>query len=160
MAESYDGDILRFRVSEEELLSKYPEGAEVSESTTEQTKTTKNAGPTEETTIPLTGEKLDVSKNVHEEEATITKEPVTETKTIEVSVTHEEVSIERRSPTGGDGQVASEGPATSAEEISIPLMREEVEVSKTPYVKEEVAVKKKPVTETEEVTSERIDIKD
>ena len=75
-------------------------------------------------------------------------------------MTHEEVSIERRTPSGREGQVSSEGPVTSTEEISIPLKREEVEVNKTPYVKEEVTVKKKPVTETrevtEEVTSERI----
>ena len=79
---------------------------------------------------------------------------------MQVPVTHEEVSIERRNPYCGEGQVASEGPVTSIEEISLPLKKEEVEVNKTPYVKEEVTVKKKPVTETrevtEEVTSERI----
>ena len=73
---------------------------------------------------------------------------------MEVPVTHEEVSIERRTPSGGEGQVASERPVTSTEEISIPLKKEEVEVNKTPYVKEEVTVKKKPVTETREVTAE------
>jgi uncharacterized protein (TIGR02271 family) len=108
----------------------------------------------------LTEERLDVSKNVQEQQATITKKPVTETKTVEVPVTHEEVSIERRDPSGGEGQVASEGPVTSTEKIRIPVKKEEVEVTKTPYVKEEVKVTKKPVTETrevtEEVTSERI----
>lgn len=105
-----------------------------------------------------------MSKNVQEQQATITKRPVTETKTIKVPVTHEEVSIEKRAPSGGDGQVASEGPVTSTQEISIPVKKEEVEVTKTPYVKEEIAVTKKPVTETrevkEEVTSERIDTED
>ena len=89
---------------------------------------------------------------------------MTETKTVEVPVTHEEVSIERRTPSGGKGQVATEGPVTSTQEISIPLKKEEVEVTKTPYVKEEVSVTKKPVTETrevtEEVTSETIDTED
>ncbi len=56
--------------------------------------------------------------------------------------------------TDGEARPASQGPATSTEEINIPLKSEEVEVSKTPYVKEEVTVKKKPVTMTEEVTEE------
>ena len=101
-----------------------------------------------------------MNKSVKESHATITKEPVTETKTVEVPVTHEEVSIERRQPTG-ETSTAQE-PITSTEDIEIPLKSEEVEVSKTPYVKEEVVVKKKPVTETrefkEEVTSEKVNV--
>ncbi|MBV9176162.1 MAG: hypothetical protein JO297_03915, partial [Nitrososphaeraceae archaeon] len=44
----------------------------------------------QETTVPLTEERLGVSKTASSREATITKEPVTETKTVEVPVTHEE----------------------------------------------------------------------
>jgi uncharacterized protein (TIGR02271 family) len=167
LADSYDGDIVRFSISENDMLNKYREGADVEVGTvdTEQDMTTQdNVQKTVEETIPLTEERLDVSKNVQEQQATITKKPVTETKTVEVPVTHEEVSIERRAPSGGEGQVATEGPVTSTQEISIPLKKEEVEVTKTPYVKEEVAVTKKPVTETrevtEEVTSETIDTED
>ena len=166
LSESYDGDIVRFRISKDELLSKYSEGAEVEAGlvNTEQVETTQSNVQNVEETIPLTEERLDVSKNVQEQQATITKKPVTETKTVEVPVTHEEVSIERRAPSGGEGQVASEGPVTSTQEISIPVKKEEVEVTKTPYVKEEVIVTKKPVTETREVTeevnSERIDTED
>ena len=173
LAESYDGDIVRFSISEDEMLSKYREGdsgataAAAAASNTVETETTQDSVQSEmktEQTIPLTEERLEVSKNVQEQQATITKKPVTETKTVEVPVTHEEVSIERRAPSGGEGQVASEGPVTSSEEINIPLKKEEVEVNKTPYVKEEVTVTKKPVTETrqvtEEVTSERISTED
>jgi uncharacterized protein (TIGR02271 family) len=166
LSESFDGDTVRFRISEEELLSKYLEGADVAstEVATEKNETTQETVESAEKTIPLTEERLEVSKNVQEQQATITKKPVTQTKTVEVPVTHEEVSIERRAPSGGEGQVASEGPVTSSEEINIPLKKEEVEVNKTPYVKEEVAVTKKPVTETrqvtEEVTSERISTED
>ena len=39
--------------------------------------------------------------------------------------TANEVSIERRTPSGGEGKVASQGPVTSTEEISIPLKKEE-----------------------------------
>lgn len=167
LAESFDGDILRFSISKEDVLNKYREEDNVI--TTEQTDRTQDIVQSEEEeiteqTIPLTEEELDVSKTVEEQHATITKKPVTETKTVEVPVTHEEVSIERRPPSGGEGQVSSEGPVTSTEEISIPVKKEEVEVTKTPYVKEEVTVTKKPVTETrevtEEVTSERISTED
>ena len=162
LAESFDGDILRFTVSEEDMLNKYrKEDYKIANS--QQTDRIQDVVQSEETieqTIPLTEEELDVSKTVKEQQATITKKPVTETKTVEVPVTHEEVSIERRPPSGGEGQVSTEGPVTSTEEIRIPLKKEEVEVTKTPYVKEEVTVTKKPVTETrevtEEVTSERI----
>ena len=167
LAESYDGDIVRFSISEDDMLNKYREGSDVEATATvntEQDVQTQDNAQNVEETIPLTEERLDVSKNVQEQQATITKRPVTETQTVEVPVTHEEVSIERRTPSGGEGQVASEGPVTSTQEISIPVKKEEVEVTKTPYVKEEVTVTKKPVTETrevtEEVTSERIDTED
>ncbi len=168
LAQSYDGDIVRFSVSEDDMLKKYREDADIeAESAIVDTEhdepiqdNVQNVGET----ITLTEERLDVSKNVQEQQATIIKKPVTETKTVEVPLTHEEVSIERRAPSGGDGQVAIDGPVTSTQEISIPVKKEEVEVTKTPYVKEEVEVTKKPITETrevtEEVTSERIDTED
>ncbi|MDQ4016472.1 MAG: YsnF/AvaK domain-containing protein, partial [Thermoproteota archaeon] len=53
----------------------------------------------EERIIPIIEEKLNVSKKIMTDEATIIKEPVTETKTIEVSVMHEEIVIEKRSAT-------------------------------------------------------------
>ncbi len=165
-AEIYDGDVLRFRLTEDEIASKYAgdsppdlsssnmdSGGSEQESGQRDTE----GGQTQETTVPLTEEKLDVSKNVQESQATITKEPVTETKTVEVPVRHEEVEIERRP---ASGQTEAKEPISSKEDITIPLKKEEVEVSKTAQVKEEVAIKKKPVTETkevsEEVTSEKI----
>ena len=58
---------------------------------------------------------------------------------------------------------SSEEIMQSKTEINIPLMREDVVVSKKPYVKEEIVIKKKPVTETrtvtEQVTSERVKVK-
>ena len=93
-------------------------------------------------------------------EATITKEPMTEKKTVEVPVTHEEVTIERRPAEGAT--TATEGPVQSREEVKVPLKKEEIDVTKEPYVKEEVSVKKRPVTEThqvsEEVRSERVNV--
>lgn len=126
----------------------------------------KEGGEEEERVVPVIEEKLNVSKKVITDEATIIKEPVTETKTIEVSVMHEEIDIEKRPPTS-----ASEGNTTVLEnpppprntrtQIRIPLIHEEVKIKKEPYVKEEIVIRKKPRTETktvsEFVTKEKVD---
>ena len=87
---------------------------------------------------------------------------MTETKTVEVPVTHEEISVERR-PASGGSTTAAERPVQSRTETKVPLKQEEVQVTKQPYVKEEVSVKKKPVTETrtvsDKVTSEKVNVK-
>jgi uncharacterized protein (TIGR02271 family) len=112
----------------------------------------------EETTVPLIEERLNVSKTTSTTQYALTKEPVTEKKTIEVSVTHEELVVERRPPK--DSSSSPEGPVKSKTEIKVPLNREEVEVTKEGFVKEEIIVKKKPITETrtvsDTVTKERI----
>jgi uncharacterized protein (TIGR02271 family) len=174
-AESYDGSVLRFNVTEDEAFSKYREGGEDTDETLSQEKVStidemetqlqSNQGnETEEsTTVPLMEERIDVSKRIKEDTATITKKPITETKTMEVPVTHEEISIERRRPSG-EQTYSEPKPVTSQEEIEIPVKREEIEVNKKPYIKEEVVVKKKPVTETkeitEEVTTEKVNVSD
>ncbi|MDQ3851632.1 MAG: YsnF/AvaK domain-containing protein, partial [Thermoproteota archaeon] len=104
----------------------------------------------EETTVPLIEERLNVSKKTSTTQYTITKEPVTEKKTIQVPVTHEELVVEKRPPKDSSSTTA-QGPVKSKTEIKVPLNREEVEVTKEPFVKEEVVVKKKPVTETRSV---------
>jgi uncharacterized protein (TIGR02271 family) len=113
----------------------------------------------EETTIPLIEERLNVSKKTSTTQYTITKEPVTEKKTIEVPVTHEELVVEKRPPKESSS-TSAQGPVKLKTEIKVPLNREEVEVTKEPFVKEEVVVKKKPVTEirtvSDTVTKERI----
>jgi uncharacterized protein (TIGR02271 family) len=114
----------------------------------------------EETTIPLIEERMNVSKKTSTTQYTITKEPITEEKTIEVPVTHEELFVEKRPPK--DSSSSAQGPVKSRTEIKVPIMREEVEITKERFVKEEVVVKKKPVTETrtvsDTVTSERINM--
>jgi uncharacterized protein (TIGR02271 family) len=116
-------------------------------------------GKEEQTTVPLIEERLNVSKKTSTTQYTITKEPVTEKKTIEVSVTHEELVIEKRPAKDSS---SAQGPVKSKTEIKVPLNREEVEVTKKPFVKEEIVMKKKPVTETrtvsDTVTSERINM--
>ena len=92
--ESYDGDKLRFSISEAEVQSKYM--GESPPSSLSRTQSTADRTKVEERTVPVTGERLGVSKSQSTKEATITKTPVTETKTVEVPVTHEEISVERR----------------------------------------------------------------
>ena len=162
-AESYDGNVLRFRFSEQDLSQFQREPPNIyGENSMQEQETTNQETETEgEGNIPLTEERLDISKRSQENQATITKKPVKETKTVEVPLTREEVSIERRSPKGGSETEAQSSPIQSEEEIKIPVRREEAEVTKKPYVKEEVAVKKKKVTDkkkvTEDVTSEELD---
>ena len=116
-------------------------------------------GKEEQTTVPLIEERLNVSKKTSTTQYTITKEPVTEKKTIEVPLTHEELVVEKRPAKDSS---SAQGPVKSKTEIKVSLNREEVEVTKKPFVKEEVVVKKKPVTETrtvsDTVTSERINM--
>ncbi|MFL6342085.1 MAG: YsnF/AvaK domain-containing protein, partial [Nitrososphaeraceae archaeon] len=161
--ESYDGSVLRFRISEEDAKSRFLRDSPPPSSSS----ATANEGLTaarkaEETTVPLTEERLDASKRESTREATITKEPITETKTVEVPVTHEEISVERR-PASSSTTTTAERPVQSRTETKVPLKQEEVQVTKQPYVKEEVSVKKKPVTETrtvsEQVTSEKVNVK-
>ena len=116
-----------------------------------------------ESHIPVIEEKLEASKKETVEEAKVIKEPIKETKTVEVQLTHEELIIKKRPVDSKTSSLSYEEIVQSKTEISIPLKREDVIVSKKPYVKEEVSVKKKPVTETkivtEEITSERVSVR-
>ena len=157
-AKSYDGDVLRFRISEQELSQFQHEPPSIWDSNNSQEITTFEKDTNEEEHILLTEERLDVSKESQEDQATVTKKPVTESKTVEVPLTREEVSIERR-PASGQTEVQS--PIQSEQDIKIPLKREEAKISKKPYVKEEAVIKKKGVTNkkkiSEDVTSEELD---
>jgi uncharacterized protein (TIGR02271 family) len=155
-AEVFDGDILKLRVSESELkgfeetdgqnFDGYPsfKSSDMSKEL--------------ETKIPVMGENLEIKKHVTEDTVNIIKEPVMEKKTVEIELTREIVTIERRPVDNNSSYDSSmqstsiEGPVESRTEISIPLKREEPVITKKPYVKEEVVVKKKPVTETKTIT--------
>jgi uncharacterized protein (TIGR02271 family) len=160
--ESYDGDTLRFRISEEQVKSKHM-GEYPPSSGTSRAQNITDKPTTEETTVPITEERLGVSKSQSTREATITKTPVTETKTIDVPVTHEEISVERKPVSETRTSSTTTDRPVESEQERVPLKQEHVQVTKRPYVKEEVAVKKKPVTETktisDQVTSE-VGVKD
>ncbi|HZA63964.1 MAG TPA: YsnF/AvaK domain-containing protein [Nitrososphaeraceae archaeon] len=167
--EGYNGDVLRFKISEDDIRSKYLGDMPPSVSSSVDDNTDNNEEEniakqeeSESTRVPLVEEKLNVSKReVTYKEATLIKEPATETKTVEVPVTHEELIVERRPPTEATtSQDELKPPVTTREEIKIPLKREEFEVKKEPYVKEEAVIKKKRVEErktiTEDVKSEKL----
>ena len=75
------------------------------------------------------GERLDVSKRESTREATITKEPLTETKSVDVPITHEEMTVERR-PAGETVSTSGQKPVESRTEVKVPLKSEEVQVTK------------------------------
>ncbi|MBA3978691.1 MAG: YsnF/AvaK domain-containing protein [Nitrosopumilus sp.] len=173
-AESYDGSILRFKVSKDEIIKKYavnmaPASIEEQYASTtvidsgggsgggihlEENEATKRDA--KDSLSPVTEGKLD-APNSTQDQTSIIKEPVTETKTIEVPVTHEEVTIDIAPPSG---QTEPQTPVSSKESITIPVKKEEVEVIKTSYVKEEVSVKNRDTTETLEVSEEETIEKD
>ena len=112
-------------------------------------------GGEEERIVPIIEEKLNVSKKIITDEAIIIKEPVTETKTIEVSLMHEEIIIEKRPATTEEANASTlenPPPRNTRTEIRIPLIHEEVRLKKEPYVKEEIVIRKKPRTETKTVS--------
>ncbi len=181
LAQGYDGDRIWFKVTEEEARNSYMQSQNVnlldqgdSSSNNIETETTYDNSlsntKTEEEVIPLMAEKLDIAKTEVEDEVIITKEPVKDTKTEQIPVMHEELTIEIRPVTNNQSSLLSSNnnhhtsdeeneilkPVENKTNIRIPLKREEVEVSRTPYVKEEIVVKKKPVTETRTVTEEII----
>jgi uncharacterized protein (TIGR02271 family) len=180
LVESYDENIVYFKLTEEEAINRYLKKEVEENSSNDQSEilaSDKNddlvntssidTNKNEEIVIPLMAEELVVTKKELHDEITITKEPIRETKTEQVQLIHEEIEIERR-PVNNlsnsiDDNSTSEDiqPVESKTEIKIPLKREEAEVTKKPYVKEELVIRKKPITETrqvtEEVTFEQID---
>jgi uncharacterized protein (TIGR02271 family) len=156
LVQGYDGNTLWFNASKNELEGWMRDSPP---DYNEYTRYRTSEAPAEiETRIPVIEERMQVSKRVAIDEATIIKEPTTETKTVEVPVTHEEMTVERRPA----DRSTSERPSSTKTEVKVPLSKEEIQVTKEPYVKEEVVVKKEPVTETrtvsDTVTSERVDV--
>jgi uncharacterized protein (TIGR02271 family) len=105
----------------------------------------------EQSNIQLLGEVLRIHKDrVSRGEVRIRKEVITETQTVQVPVTREELVIERR-------PVDQATPATGSigeSEIRIPLSEELASVDTSTVVREEVAVGKKPIQEVRDLTGE------
>jgi stress response protein YsnF len=171
----YNGRVLLFDITEEEAKEKFIVNTSAAEGGDRSKVQTRDP----ESPIPVIEERLEVSKKESVVEAKVIKKPVKETKTVEVELTHEELIIEKRSVAEEADNTTVTSPSTTTTttppsspssqeitqyktEISIPLKREDVVVSKKPYVKEQIVIKKKPVTETktitEQVTSEKVSV--
>jgi stress response protein YsnF len=116
--------------------------------------------------FPVVEEKLNISKKVLTDEVIITKEPITETKTVDVSVMSEVLVIEKRPPTDEVDSSSNittatktlpektkQSSSTTNTEIRIPLTVEQAEIKKEPYVIEEILIRKEPITETKTIRS-------
>lgn len=100
--------------------------------------------------VELREEELRVEKEAVEAgEVRLRKEVVKENKTIDVPVTREEVVVEKRSV---GGRRPASGDIGEGEEISVPVMEEQVQVEKTPVVREEISLKKQQVQGTRQVS--------
>ena len=168
ISHGYNGRILLFDITEEEAKKRFvidkstPSASEGKEKSDFQ-----RQDP--ESPIPVIEERLEISKKETMVEAKVIKKPVKETKSVEVELTHEELIIEKRqvddntsSITMASQLATQSSPSPSEEitqskiEISIPLKKEDVVVSKKSFVKEEIVIKKKPVTETNTITEQII----
>jgi uncharacterized protein (TIGR02271 family) len=158
LVQGYDGHTLWFTCTEEEAKASFVRETAPTVAEYARYKRKADIDPEIETRIPVIKERANVHKTVSTSEHTVTKKPYTETKRVEVPVTHEELTVERRPASGTTG----DSPVTSKEEVRVPLTKEQVHVTKEPHVEEEVVIKKKPVTETheveEEVRGERVEV--
>jgi uncharacterized protein (TIGR02271 family) len=105
----------------------------------------------EQNNIQLLGEVLRVHKErVDRGEVRLRKEVITETQTVQVPVTREELVVERRPA----DQATSPAGSIGESEIRIPLSEERAAVDTSTVVREEVAVGKKPIQEVRDLTGE------
>ncbi len=104
---------------------------------------------TESQNIRLYGEVLRVHKDrINRGEVRVRKEVRTDTQTVEVPVTREELVIERNPVSG---EQAARDATFKDQEIRIPLTEERASVEKQPVVREEVRVGKREVTNVQSV---------
>jgi len=112
---------------------------------------TASAAPQGAQSVELHEEVLNAHTNqVQTGEVTLRKEVITETKSIDVPVTREEVVIERHAVSGGAATNADF--STTEEVLRVPVMEEQVVVQKNAVVTEEISLGKRAVTETQHVT--------
>jgi uncharacterized protein (TIGR02271 family) len=183
LAIGYNGTILIFNITAEEAKNKFLRDSEPVLSQSQVSG--EGATITDDLVIiPVMAERLDVSKKVDSQEAKIIKESITDTKTTEVQLVHEELYIETRPISQEEEEVSTaKGYQTNTssslvsssvqsdipteeeeeEEVATLFLRVEVpEVSKHPYLKEEIIVKKESITETkkisEQIRSEKVSV--
>jgi stress response protein YsnF len=115
----FDGHTLLFDITEQEVKERFMNEPALAQGSTTSTTTTAD----NERTVPLIEEKLEVSKKETIQEAKVIKEPIKETKTVEVQLTHEELIIKKRPVDSKTSSLSYEEIVQSKTEISIPLKR-------------------------------------
>ena len=154
LAVGYNGTVLIFNISEEEAKNRFLRDSPPLFSTSQFTG--KDATITDDLTIiPVMAERLDVNKKESLQEEKIIKEPISEIKTVEVPITHDELYIETRSIGNRNEQQAANPSIHSdfpeQEEVITLFLRAEVpEVLRHYHLKEEFVVKKKSLTKSRE----------
>ncbi len=152
----FNGHTLLFDITEKEAKDRFMNEPALTQGTEIQP-TTFAAPPDNERLISVIEEKLELTKKETVEEAKVIKKPKIEFKTVEVELTHEELVIEKR-PIEDNTSSSSPNPeiVQSKTEISIPLKREDIIVSKKPRVKEEIVIKRVPLSETKKISEQLI----
>lgn len=110
-----------------------------------------------EKVMELREEQLDVhTERMQTGEVQLRKEIITETRTVEVPVTREEIVVERR-PLDGvarEGSLDTAGLDMESKEIRIPVSEEFVHIDKKVVPREEIRVSKEKITDTKTVSEE------
>ena len=176
--ESFDGEILNLKINETDLKSYEQTENNLFEGYSSFKSSDMSHGV--QTTIPLIDEKLEVTKKTIEENMLIIKEPIKETKIVEVELIHDKVTITKRpfkennvakkivshshklESNNSHSQIDKEEEEEDMRnyddttEIIMTLEREEPIIVKRSHVKEEVIVKKETLFETKTITEELI----
>jgi hypothetical protein len=125
--ESYDGNVLWFKLSKDHILNKYNrnnfepsnkphEGIVITEDNNIKPQIQKQVG------------ELNALNNDPKHSIKITEDPITKTKKFDVSIITEKITLERRSPRGN---IVAKPPISSKENIEINIKKEEVTLKKS-----------------------------
>jgi uncharacterized protein (TIGR02271 family) len=158
LAVGYNGSIIIFNISAEDANNRFLRDSPPVFSTSQFTG--KDATITNDLTIvPVMAERLDVAKKESSKEAKIVKDSITEIKTVEVPLSHDELYIETRPTREDEAYRVEELPVNSdtpaQEEVATLFLRVEApEVLKHHHIKEEIVVKKKTSTKIEKISEE------
>jgi stress response protein YsnF len=175
--ESFDGDSVNFKISDNDLTS-YQQSEKNNFEGYSTFKSSDMSGELQ-TTIPLIDEKLDLSKKTVEEHVKITKEPTKKTISEQINLSYDMVTlikspvvvdsngianISNNNSAAQTAKTVSNKTITEKEDLSkadnteiiVALEREEPVITKRSYMREEIIVKKESVIETKTITEQVI----
>lgn len=113
------------------------------------------ADSSSERVMELREEQLDVhTERMQTGEVSLRKEIITETRTVEVPVTREEIVVERRPLDGVAHEGSLEAADMDRQEIRIPVSEEFVHIDKKVVPREEIRVSKERITDTKKVSED------